>query len=265
MPIHDAFARITPYELLLPQEGFADERFPLIQEEAEDRKADLSDPERFALLSQAGAILREIRGEEDDPQLIHQFGILLFHAFHFWREGRPFFQLETGVVRYLVETGPQSSSWAPSLPGPAGYVQLPQHLFWVPGGEGTPPESLDGFFWSAIDGERLSLLVVMGIRKDRPGLAVVPLPTLPLSAAGEWAAMQVRPEGADFGSSLPGAELENLYALEAGAEAVKLAMRVFWYLDVFPGSVAEGTGGPEENDGPRPSGLDCRRIVFWGQ
>ena len=74
--------------------------------------------------------------------------------------------------------------------------------------------------------------------------------------------MQVRPEGNDFQSSLPGAELENLYALEAGAEAVKLAMRVFWYLDVFPASVAEGIQGPEEGDGPRPSSLGSRRIVL---
>ena len=262
MAIHDAFARITPFELLLPEEGFADERFPLIQEEAEERKADLSDPERFALLSQAGAILREIRGEEDDPQLIHQFGILLFHAFHFWREGLPFFQLEAGVVRYLVEVGPQGGGWAPSLPGPAGYVQLPQHLFWVPGAEEDPPESLDGFFWSAAGDEKISLLVVMGIRRDRPGLGVVPLPTLPLSAAGEWAAMRVREEGKDFQSSLPGAELENLYSLEAGAEAVKLAMRVFWYLDVFPASVAEGIHGTEDDDGPRPSRLESRRIIL---
>jgi len=262
MPIHDSYARITPYELLLPEEGFADQRFPLIEEEAEKRKADISVPERFALLSEAGAVLREIRGEEDDPQLIHQYGILLFHAFHFWKGGQPFLQLETGVVRYLVEVDLKSGEWVPSLPGPAGYVQLPQHLFWAPGGEDAAPESLDGFFWSAVDGEMLSLLVVMGIRKDRPGLSVIPLPALPLSAAGEWAAMRVRPEGKDFQSSLPGAELENLYALEAGAEAMKLAMRIFWYLDVFPGSVAEGVRGPEGGGGPQPSRLGFRRIVL---
>ncbi len=76
--------------------------------------------------------------------------------------------------------------------------------------------------------------------------------------------MQVRPEGKDFQSSLPGAELENLYALEAGAEAVKLAMRVFWYLDVFPASVAEGIREPGEGNGPQPSHLDSRRIVLKG-
>ena len=195
MPIHDAYARVTPYELLLPEEGFADERFPLIQEEAKERRAELTDPGRFALLSEVGAVLREIRGEEDPPQLIHQFGILLFHAFHFWKEGSPFYQMETGAVRYLVEAGPRGGGWTASLPGPAGYVQLPQHLMWVPGGEGVPPESIDGFFWSAPGGESLSFLIVMGIRKDRPGLSVVPLPTLPLEAAGEWAAITVRPDG----------------------------------------------------------------------
>lgn len=262
MPIHDAYARITPYELLLPDEGFADRRFPLIRREAEERNVDLADPERFALLREAGAVLRNLRGDADDPRLINQFGILLFHAFHFWGEGLPFYKLETGVVRYLVETGPPSGEWAPSLPGPAGYVQLPQHLFLIPGPGGKPAESLDGLFWSAPDGENISLLIVMGIRRDRPGLSVVPLPTLPVSAAAEWAASQVRSSGRDFASSLPGAEVENLYGLEAGAEAVKLAMRVFWYLDVFPGSVSDGAKAPEGDEEPRPSRLDCRRIVL---
>jgi hypothetical protein len=262
MPIHDAYARVTPYELLLPEEGFADRRFPRIEAEASERKTRLVDPERFALLSEAGSVLREIRGEEDDPQLIQQFGILLFHAYHFWKEGLPFFQLETGVVRYLVEAGPTSGDWEASLPGRAGYVQLPHRLFWIPGVEGAPPESLDGFFWSAPDDENLSMLIGMGIRRDRPGLSVVPLPTLPLSSAAEWASMKVRPEGEDFESSIPGAELENLYTLVAGAEAVKLAMRVFWYLDVFPASVAEGTRGPSGGEGPQASALDSRRIVL---
>ena len=263
MPIHDEFSRVTPFELLLPEEGFADRRFPLIQKEAEEREADLGDPERFALLSEAGSMLRDLRGEEDDPQLIHQFGILLYHAFHFWAQGLPFFFLDTGVVRYLVDTGPESESWDPSLPGRAGYVQLPQHLVWVPGEEEAPAESLDGFFWSAPDGKNLSLLMALGLRKDRPGLSVVPLPPLPLDTAGEWAGMQVRPTGRDFESSLPGSELENLYGLESGGEAVKLAMRVFWYLDTFPASVSSGaSGSQEQEEGPKPSRLDARRIVL---
>ncbi len=263
MPIHDAYARLTPFELFLPEAGFARERFPAIQKEAESRGAALNDPDGFGLLGEAGAVLREIRGEGDDPLRIQQFGALLFHAFHFWKEGCSLFLLETGVMRYLADTGPGEGRWEPSLPGRGGYVQLPQHLVWAPGGEGSPPESLDGFFWSAPGGGDLSLLLVMGMRKDRPGLAVVPLPTLPLTAAGGWASLQVRPEGTDFSSHLPGAEWEGLYALEAGAEVVKLAMRVFWYLDSFPGCVAEGMGpGEGEAEGPRPSALAHRRIVL---
>ena len=267
MPIHDRYARVTPYELLLPEESFAHERFPFVRKEAEERGSGaLLLPEQFALLGEAGAILQAIRGEGDDPRLIQHHGALLFHAFHFWQEGFPLFLLSTPVARYVVDSGPVEGMWSPSLPGPAGYVQLPQHLFWIPGSGDAPPESLDGFFWSAPDPDQVSLLVVMGLRKDRPGLSVVPLPTLPLSAAGVWASLQVRPQGKDFQSSLPGAELEHLYALEAGAEAVKLAMRVFWYLDSYPGSVERG-GGSDPGvaaQGPHPSALEYRRIVLRG-
>ena len=262
MPIHDAYARITPYELFLPTGSYADERFPLIRAEAETRGAGLNDPHGFALLSEAGAVLREIRGEGDDPHLIHQYGALLFHVFHFWGEGCPLYLLETRAMRFLADTGPPEGTWSPALPGRAGYVQLPQHLIWTHGGEGIAPESLDGFFWSMPEAADLSLLVVMGIRKDRPGVAVVPLPVLPLKAAGEWATLQVRSEGRDFSTALPGAELEGLYSLEAGAEVVKLAMRVFWYLDSFPGSVTEGRPAEEAEGGPAPSALGCRRILL---
>jgi len=266
MPIHDRYARVTPYELLMPEESFADERFPFIRKEAEERGvgAALLSPEQFALLGEAGAVLLALRGEGEDPRLIQHHGSLLFHAFHFWQEGCPLFLLSAPVARYVVDSGPAEGMWSPSLPGPAGYVQLPQHLFWVPGSEDTPPESLDGFFWAAPDPGQVSLLVALGLRKDRPGLSVVPLPVLPLSAAGAWASLQVRPHGKDFESSLPGAELEHLYAMEAGAEAVKLAMRVFWYLDTYPGSVERGEkgGAGVAAQGPLPSALDHRRIVL---
>jgi len=261
MPIHDAYARKTPFELLLPGAGFADERFPAIKAEADERKVDLGDLARFALLSEAGAVLRTIRGEEEDAGLIQQHGFLLFQAFHFWQEGHPLFLAEVPVVRLLVRSGPGEEGWSPSLPGRAGYIQLPQHLFWTKGGGEGPPESLDGFFWSSTDEENVTLLITMGLRKDRPGFGVVPLPTLPISAAGQWACMAVRDHGKDFESSLPGAELEELYGLEAGAEALKLAMLFFWYLDVHPGCVAKGDLGEGEQEDPDPSGLGYRRIV----
>ena len=226
MAIHDAYGRITPFELILPTGEFADERFPGIEEEAEDRGADPGNPEAFPLLGEAGAILRELRPEDADPQLMTLYGNLLFHAYHFWKEGLPLYLTDTGVVRFLVETGPGEGAWKPSLPGRAGYVQLPQHLIWTVGAEEDAPESLDGFFWSAPEGGDLSITVVLGIRRDRPGLSAVPLPPLPLESAAPWASVSVRPDGQDFATDLPGAELERLYGIEAGAEVLKLAMRV---------------------------------------
>lgn len=282
MAIHDAYARVTPYELLLPKEGFAEERFPRIRREAEGRGGSLDSPDSFLLLGEAALALREVRGEDDPAEAVQQHGALLFQAFHFWEQGQPLFLLETDVVRFLVENGPREGEWAPNLPADAGYLQLPQHLVWAGSSAGGAPESLDGFFWAAPDGENVTLLIVMGMRKDRPGLSVVPLPTLPLAAAVPWASMAVRPDGNDFRSSLPGAELEGLYAIEAGGEAVKLAMRIFWYLDVFPGRIAVGEdpaagtearppggerAGAEPDAGaggsssPRRSILPCRRVI----
>ena len=253
---------MTPYELLLPSEGFAAERFPLIRSEAEERGGSLNSPDSFLLLSEAAMALREVREDDDGAEMVQRHGALLFQAFHFWEGEHPLLLLDDEVVRFLVENGPEEGTWIPALPGKSGYVQLPQHMVWAVSGEGEAPESLDGLFWAMPDGENLTILVVMGIRKDRPGLGVVSLPTLPLAAAVPWASMPVRPEGVDFSTDLPGAELEGLYAIEAGGEAVKLAMRIFWYLDVFPGRVDDSSEPPEaRDDAPKPSSLPYYRIV----
>ena len=52
------------------------------------------------------------------------------------------------------------------------------------------------------------------------------------------------------------------HSLASGAEALKLAMRVFWYLDVFPGRVTAGKGPESEAEGdPAPSQLPYRRVI----
>jgi hypothetical protein len=286
MAIHDAYARFTPYELSIPGRDFADEHFPRIADEGEARDSDLSDPDAFVMLSAAGAALREIRGEEDDPALIEQYGALLFHGFHFWRSGEPLYLLETGVARYLVESEPDAAGWTPSVPSAGGYVQLPWHLFWAHSEDESPPEPLDGFFWTRTPDGTLTLLAAMGMREDRPGLGVIPLPPLPMEEVGEWISERARdPEwdagdagdergadgetdsageaaGADFRSLLPGGEIDRLYSVVTAGEIVKLAALVLWYLEAFGDAV-----GPEErtardpgSDGPLASALTFRRV-----
>lgn len=264
MPVHDAYARVTPYELTLPDEGYAEKRFPLIREEARSRGLDITAPEGFVMVAEVGAALREIRSPQDDPALIQEYGALLFHAFHFWEAGKPFFLLDGSVVRHLTEPELDMGDWQARVPGPAGYVQLPQHLLWARSSEELPPESLDGFFWTSTGGEQVTVLAAMGMRGDRPGLSIIPLPTLPLIAVGEWAHMHVRDSGEDFSSNLPGSELEGLYSIEAAGELVKLVGRFLWYLDSFPGTVTGGEPGTADGVGPEPSVLEYRRVIREG-
>lgn len=268
MAIHDDYARITPYELAFPDLAYAEERLVAVEEEARarDEEEALADPGRFVMLAEAGRTLQEIRGREEDPALIQQYGVLLYHAYHFWKSGRPVYLLGTHAARYLVEAGPEPGEWSPSVPRPGAYVQLPRHLFWARTLEEGPVEPLDGFFWSLPEEGDLSVLVALGIRSDRPGLSVVPLPTVPLEGAAEWSTTQVREEGEDFETTLPGGELERLYSVETAGEVLKLVARVLWYMDTAPGAVGHeepgaGDGGAGDAEGePAPTSLPSRRI-----
>lgn len=268
-------ARVTPYELAVPGRAFAEERFAAVAREAESRGVDPTDPPSFVNLGEVGRILQEVRGEDEDPELIHQHGLLFYHAFRFWRSGEPFYVLETGAARFLVETEPDPPAGGaerrggserttePGMaddaegatgpgsvaepPSEAGYLQLPRHLFWSrpdPEGE-APAEPVDGFFWSTTPEGRLWTLVVLGIRGDRPGLSVFPLPDVPLADASEWLRVRVRDEGDDFETTLPGGEIDRLYSVETAGEVLKLLARVFWYLKAFPEAV-EGPVRPQD-------------------
>ena len=306
MSFHDAYARITPFELAFPDLDGAEERLARLRQATEeaDRAGVLADPGRFLALPEAAEILRDIRDPRAGADALQKHGILLYHAFHFQEAGRPLFLVDTHAARYLVETaggraaadrtgdeerdpeegGAREEVLAPPPPTPAGYAQLPRNLFWIRPSEDGPPEPVDGLFWSAPDGERIAVLVAAGMRDDRPGLSVVPLPGLPLEDAGTWLDAEIRPGGADFESTLPGGEMERLYSLEATGEVLKLLARLFRYLERFPEAVREEEpaipegaraaeaeagegGGPDPDESaagepaaPRASALEYRRI-----
>lgn len=283
MTFHDAYARITPYELAFPDVEVAEERLGGIRDDARERGQvpALADPGRFLTLPGVGEVLHEIRDPRSDAQAVQKHGILLYHAFHFEEGGRPLFLVETHVARYVVESGsgregaggdaeesgsgPGAKAPGPRPPAPSGYAQLPRNLFWIrPSGDG-PPEPVDGLFWAAPDGERITVLVAAGIRGDRPGLAVVPLPTVPLDEARTWLGADVRPDGRDFESTLPGGDLERLYSLEAAGEVLKLVAGLFRYIELFPEAVREEAprdGEPAEAEEPRASALPYRRVTL---
>ncbi len=283
MAVHDAYARLTPYELLLPDPDFPDRCFPAIGEEAHERGVDVGNPAAFVMLGAVQGVLAELREEESAPESAHDHGGVLYFAHHLWRTGGTLVLVRQKTLRDLVSGGggPAPPGCAPSWPnglsGRAGYVQLPQHLVWIeeagdapPESVDAPPESVDGFFWFGDAGGALHLALVAGMRSDRPGFAFVPVPPQPLAAMPDWASGPAREGGRDFGTSLPGAEHDGLLGVRTPAEVFKLAALVLGRLarerpdvssapDAGTEAAAPGTAAPEaagpEAARPAPSTL----------
>lgn len=261
MPLHDAYARLTPYELAFRDAGRASKLAQAAGEEAEARGADVHDLNGFLTLGAVEAFVREVSGATDDPGALHRFGPLAFHGVHFTASEEPVFVLSTHVARYLVEGVPEG---APHPPRPAGYLQLPQHLFWTRAA-GEAPESIDGVFWTATPTGTLHALIVTGMRPDRPGLGAVPLPAAPVEDAARWLDFEARAEGGDFRTDMPGAEIDALYGVETAGEALKLLARFFAYVDATPEGLVERDAVREPaGDGPTPSALPFIRVAIEG-
>jgi hypothetical protein len=118
---------------------------------------------------------------------------------------------------------------------------------------------VDGLFWTLPPTGQLHLLLAAGLREDRPGLSVVPLPDAPFGEAGTWLDASVRERGSDFATTIPGGELTGLYSLTAAGEVLKLVARLFFFMERSPGSVRPGERGPE-GAVPAPSRLAYRRV-----
>ncbi|MYB06972.1 MAG: hypothetical protein F4Y24_11530 [Gemmatimonadetes bacterium] len=271
MAVHDAYARLTPYELLLPEPDFADRRFPAIGDEAVQQGVDAGNPAAFVMLGAVQGALAELREEDAPPESVHDHGSVLYFVYHLWRTAGVVVVAQQKTLRAMLSgdagtpsPGPKSL-WANELAGRAGYIQLPQHLVWIEEARNGPPESVDGFFWFGDAHRACHLALVAGMRGDRPGFAVVPVPPQPLDALPGWAAGPAREGGGDFETSLPGAELDGLIGIRTPAEVFKLAAlllrRVVLERSGDCASPARAPEAPRAHDaspvsaGPTPSAL----------
>jgi hypothetical protein len=182
----------------------------------------------------------------DRSDLLWQIGALLFHAFRYWLHGRIVYRFSEDAVRALLAQ--EQDEWRFRAPAPAGYVQLPHNRFWARAAADAAAEPVDGFFWSApvepegVSGERLDLLLSLGVRPGRPGLTVVAIAVEPGADPAQWADVQARPDGSDFANMLPGGELQGFRALTNHAEALKLAVRAFRHIDRHRAEIVERDG-----------------------
>ncbi|MEJ2539210.1 MAG: hypothetical protein P8188_04460 [Gemmatimonadota bacterium] len=285
MSAHDAYLRRTPYERLLPDPDFATRHFPGIRKEFRQHPVAEDDPGAFALLETTRRALAELR---DPDQGGHDHGtthaLLLFHAFHLHAAGLPHLLATVPVSRWAVEAeGVETGETSEASPettverglSSASYVQLPQHLFWSRDDDEDRPLSLDGFFWT-VRGDVLHVLGVGGLQGVAgQGFQVLPLPGVPRTDADVWLSQEMRDEGHDFRSEMPGAELEGLYELRTAGELLKLAARIDRFMGRFPDGVeavtsrapgassgaGDGPPGPSVQGPPR-SHLDYARLLL---
>ena len=264
MPFHDEYARVTPFELAFPDRKVAEDLATDVRAEAEQRDADVGDWGAFNMLASVSGFLQRLREPEAPPEAFMDYGALAYHAFHFLAAGTPLYVMTTHVARYLVDGGPEVDRV--DVPTSSGYVQLPRHLFWIhQGDESDPAEAVDGFFWFLGDDGSLRLLLAVGMREGRPGLGVVRLPEVPFADAPGWLHADIRQNGGDFATTLPGGELEGLYSFTTSGEVLKLTARLFAYLAAVPEAVVDGPAAADVVAGQgrhAPSSLPYRRVVL---
>jgi hypothetical protein len=263
MSLHDEYARTTPFEIAFPDEARLKELVEAVMEESSSRSVDPELPGIFMTLGSVGDFVRELQTPNAPESALHQYGALVFHAVHFARAGRPTYLLETPAARGLVNSAPAGD---PRPHESAGYLQLPQHLFWMDGSEGKAPESVDGLFWFVPKTDVIHVLPITGVLSDQPGFTALALPEAPLGDARQWLDADMRGSEPDYSSSLPGHDLDQLYSVESTGEVLKLLARFFAYLESTPAAredVAAGEGGgPTESrtKGPSPSALPYTRV-----
>ncbi|MDH3270467.1 MAG: hypothetical protein OEN56_04000 [Gemmatimonadota bacterium] len=257
MSLHDAYARTTPYELAFPEQGRAGPLAEAVRIEGAARGVDPETLDGFMTLGAVETFVRSLADSEHDPAALRRFGPLAFHGVRFHEADQPVFLVSTHVARYLVEGAPSGQP----RPNPsAGYLQLPQHLFWT-AAAGDAPESIDGIFWCASRARVLHTLVVTGVRPDRPGLGIVPLPAAPIEDASTWLELDAREEGGDFSTDLPGSDIDGLYGVETPGEVFMLLARFFAYVESAPHATQRFQPPADlDREGPRASALPFTRV-----
>jgi hypothetical protein len=266
----DGAARLTPYEIVFGAAEFEERVFPAIQKEAEAHFEDLTLRERFGFMSVAADTLRQLVPADAPPEMLDDYRALLYQSYNFWRFGRCLYRLDRAVVRYLVESQPRLDGWPFRMPRPSVYLQLPSNLFWASISTDIPPEPVDGVFLTMARGDDplgplygdLQVLLVLGIRRGRPGFSIIPFDTeVGSGIPAVWAETAGREEGEDFASTLPGGEMAGLYSILTTAEVLKLSARALWFIHTSPADV-QARRAPERRTRDRPGSVPLSHLPF---
>lgn len=207
--------RPTPFDLVFAD--MAETRFPAIRDALNEMGHDPRDRDAFLMTRPAVEVLRELRPDEGLGDGMDQLVALAHHAFLYWLAGELAFGISSErLEESLSESGHEPGEVSPAM---AWYAQFPERKVWAEVIEGATHEPLDGCFVHPLDGDRLRVLGVFGVRGDRDGFSVV-------EAEGVHSPHLQRADGsALFAPVLPGAASAGLYAIMGSEELLELAWR----------------------------------------
>ena len=226
--------------------------FPAIRAEADQRGRDTRDHDNFVLLGAVGATLSSMIADDAPPEALDQYGELLWQGFNFWSAGRRTYSFDEHITTRLTAPRCDLGGWELAAP-PASYLQLPYQRVWTRVAPDAPYEPVDGCFVSAREsggagGERieLRLLLILGLRHDRPGVSLV-FHRVELDAvdAPRRARAPYRETGAAFENTMPGGERKSLRTLVTEEELEALVLRALHVLDTQPALLVARDGSAD--------------------
>jgi len=228
--------RVTPYELIL--EALEQDAFPEIRAEAEQRGRDPLRHDDFLLLGLVGATLSSMIADDALPEAVDQYGELLWQGYRFWAAGRRFYTFGDSITSTLIAPRYDMAGWHLAAP-PSCYLQFPNQRFWTRVALDAPFEPVDGCFVTAdettVDDRTLvdlHILLVLGVRPERPGVSlVIAHDEVASKDAEERAAAPWRAGEDAFSTSLPGGEKRGLRTLSTQGELEALVLRSLHTLD----------------------------------
>jgi hypothetical protein len=212
-------SRTDPFEHAFA--AFAAKHFAEIRDDASGQHKDTTDLPQFASLGTVQRLLDEIESPEaleGEPEAAAEYLAGLYVAFRFWDAGKSIIQVNRERLASLLEAPVRYETV--TVPNGACYIQLPERWFWAQIEPKEPHEPVDGLFVvEGVHRREVFVLVVLGLRADRPGFSQVSL-----TARVEDFALAAEEAGRPlFAPVLDGGDAADLKSLVSEADVLLLA------------------------------------------
>ena len=234
----------------------AEELFPALTAELARRGGDGGDRDTFLLLAATGAALKQMLPDDAPTGALEQAAELLWQGWRFQDAGARLYVLGDALTERLLSPGYSAAAWRFAAP-PACYLQLPYQRVWARVSDDAAYEPLDGIFCAARAVENgaheLSLLAVLGLRPDRPGISLLRhRAVLTDDDAAARAARPWRAGAAPFTNAIPGGELMGYRTLATVSELEARALRTLQFLDTNSAALLSRGGSAAADESALP-------------